>query len=86
MGLGAKVSVGPDWFVVQTSEGASSGTELDHSSCNDPFVLIEDLSALHAGVKATQGHFLCPLTVGWSKVESAFPSKPPPLPETSAAC
>ena len=63
-GLGAKVSVGPDWFVVQTSEGASSGTELDHSSCNDPFVLIEDLSALHAGVKATQGSFSLPFD-GW---------------------
>ena len=63
-GLGAKVSVGPDWFVVQTSEGASSGTELDHSSCNDPFVLIEDLSALHAGVKSTQGSFSLPFD-GW---------------------
>ena len=63
-GLGAKVSVGPDWFVVQTSEGASSGTELDHSSCNAPFVLIEDLSALHAGVKATQGSFSLPFD-GW---------------------
>ena len=63
-GLGAKVSVGPDWFVVQTSEGASSGTELEHSSCNDPFVLIEDLSALHAGVKATQGSFSLPFD-GW---------------------
>ena len=63
-GLGAKVSVGPDWFVVQTSEGASSGTELDHSSCNDTFVLIEDLSALHAGVKATQGSFSLPFD-GW---------------------
>ena len=63
-GLGAKVSVGPDWFVVQTSEGASSGTALDHSNCNDPFILIEDLSALHAGVKSTQGSFSLPFD-GW---------------------
>ena len=63
-GLGAKVSVGPDWFVVQTSEGSSSGSSLDHSSCKDAFVLIEDLSALHAGVKATQGSFSLPFD-GW---------------------
>ena len=63
-GLGAKVSVGPDWFVVQTSEGCSSGADLNHSSCADDFVLIEDLSALHAGVKATQGSFSLPFD-GW---------------------
>ena len=63
-GLGAKVSVGPDWFVVQTSEGCSSGADLDHSNCRDAFVLIEDLSALHAGVKATQGSFSLPFD-GW---------------------
>lgn len=63
-GLGAKVSVGPDWFVVKTTEGTSSGEQLDHSSCTDPYVLIEDLSALHAGVKATQGSFSLPFD-GW---------------------
>ena len=63
-GLGAKVSVGPDWFVVETSEGCSSGSSLDHSTCSDTFVLIEDLSALHAGVKATQGSFSLPFD-GW---------------------
>ena len=63
-GLGAKVSVGPDWFVVQTSEGCSSGSSLDYSTCSDTFVLIEDLSALHAGVKATQGSFSLPFD-GW---------------------
>ena len=63
-GLGAKVSVGPDWFVVQTSEGSSSGSSLNHTTCTDPFVLIEDLSALHAGVKATQGSFSLPFD-GW---------------------
>ena len=63
-GLGAKVSVGPDWFVVQTSEGSSSGSAMNHTTCTDPFVLIEDLSALHAGVKATQGSFSLPFD-GW---------------------
>ena len=63
-GLGAKVSVGPDWFVVKTSDGGSSGASLDHNSCSEPFVLIEDLSALHAGVKATQGSFSLPFD-GW---------------------
>ena len=63
-GLGAKVSVGPDWFVVSTTEGKSSGADLNHINENDPFVLIEDLSALHAGVKATQGSFSLPFD-GW---------------------
>ena len=63
-GLGAKVSVGPDWFVVNTADGMTSGHQLDHNNCTDPFVLIEDLSALHAGVKATQGSFSLPFD-GW---------------------
>ncbi|MAV11072.1 MAG: peptidase C69 [Synechococcus sp. MED850] len=63
-GLGAKVSVGADWFVVSTTAGQHSGTELDHRSAADPFVLIEDLSALHAGVKASQGSFSLPFD-GW---------------------
>jgi len=63
-GLGAKVSVGPDWFVVSRTEGASSGLDLDHTAHQDPFVLIEDLSALHAGVKASQGSFSLPFD-GW---------------------
>ena len=63
-GLGAKVSVGPDWFVVSRTEGASSGLDLDHKAHQDPFVLIEDLSALHAGVKASQGSFSLPFD-GW---------------------
>ena len=63
-GLGAKVSVGPDWFVVSRTEGVSSRLELDHTTHQDPFVLIEDLSALHAGVKASQGSFSLPFD-GW---------------------
>ncbi|MAS28672.1 MAG: peptidase C69 [Synechococcus sp. TMED187] len=64
-GLGAKVSVGPDWFEVSTSEGTTSGTtHLHHSSSLDTFVLIESLNALHAGVKASQGSFSLPFD-GW---------------------
>ena len=63
-GLGAKVSVGPDWFVVSSTEGRESGLTLDHRSESQPFVLIEDLSALHAGVKASQGSFSLPFD-GW---------------------
>ena len=64
-GLGAKVSVGPDWFEVSSSEGANSGAEhLDHRKETDTFVLVESLSALHAGVKASQGAFSLPFD-GW---------------------
>lgn len=64
-GLGAKVSVGPDWFEVGTSEGMSSGTShLHHARSTDTFVLIEGLNALHAGVKASQGSFSLPFD-GW---------------------
>ena len=63
-GLGAKVSVGPDWFEISTKSGSSSGASLDRRTEAEPFVLIEDLSALHAGVKATQGSFSLPFD-GW---------------------
>ena len=64
-GLGAKVSVGPDWFEVGTAEGTSSGTtHLHHATTSEPFVLIESLNALHAGVKASQGSFSLPFD-GW---------------------
>ncbi len=64
-GLGAKVSVGPDWFEVSSSEGSSQPAEqLDHRNSPDTFVLIESLNALHAGVKASQGAFSLPFD-GW---------------------
>ncbi len=64
-GLGAKVSVGPDWFEVSSSEGSSRPVEhLDHRNTRDTFVLIEGLNALHAGVKASQGAFSLPFD-GW---------------------
>ena len=64
-GLGAKVSVGPDWFEVSSSEGSNQpAAHLDHRNERDTFVLIESLNALHAGVKASQGAFSLPFD-GW---------------------
>ena len=64
-GLGAKVSVGPDWFEVSSSSGVSSAdSHLDNRNASEPFVLIESLNALHAGVKASQGAFSLPFD-GW---------------------
>jgi PmbA protein len=66
-GMGAKVSVGPDYFEVEpagstTASGGAAG--LDHRRHQGPLVLIDSLSALHAGVKASQGSFSLPFD-GW---------------------
>jgi len=64
-GLGAKVSVGPDWFEIGPTphaEGAQAG--LDQHRHGSPLVVIDSLSALHAGVKASQGSFSLPFD-GW---------------------
>ena len=64
-GLGAKVSVGADWLEVSRTTGKETEAEhLDHTKTGDTFVLIESLSALHAGVKASQGAFSLPFD-GW---------------------
>lgn len=64
-GLGAKVSVGPDWFEVHRSEGCRPPADhLDHRQTQDSFVMIESLNALHSGVKASQGSFSLPFD-GW---------------------
>ena len=64
-GMGAKVSVGPDWLEVSRTPSISTGADhLDHTATRDTFVLIESLSALHAGVKASQGAFSLPFD-GW---------------------
>ena len=64
-GMGAKVSVGPDWFEVSRTPAMNTGADhLDHTLTTDTFVLIESLSALHAGVKASQGAFSLPFD-GW---------------------
>ena len=71
-GLGAKVSVGPDWFVVGATPGVAGGEpHLDRFAAagrgaeeSRGIVVIDSLSALHAGVKASQGAFSLPFD-GW---------------------
>jgi PmbA protein len=64
-GLGAKVSVGPDWFEIGPSPGSGGGqTGLNRFQADQPLVWIDSLSALHAGVKASQGSFSLPFD-GW---------------------
>jgi PmbA protein len=67
-GMGAKVSVGPDYFEVGPAVGGDpqlGGQQgLDQHRHQGPLVLIDSLSALHAGVKASQGSFSLPFD-GW---------------------
>ena len=58
--LGAKVTLSPQWLDVEGRRGDSS---LSHQSSSG-VVLIDSLSALHAGVKASQGSFSLPFD-GW---------------------
>ena len=64
-GLGAKVSVSPDWLVVSKS---NSEMDKDQSLCvkntDKEYILIDELSAIHSGVKASQGSFSLPFD-GW---------------------
>jgi PmbA protein len=63
-GMGAKVSVGPDWFVVAPTPGSTGGDMQLNRHKADGVVWIDSLSALHAGVKASQGSFSLPFD-GW---------------------
>ncbi|MEA5423207.1 TldD/PmbA family protein [Synechococcus sp. CCY9202] len=64
-GMGAKVSVGPDWFEIGATPGSGGGQQgLNRFTAEDPIVWIDSLSALHAGVKASQGSFSLPFD-GW---------------------
>jgi PmbA protein len=71
-GMGSKVSVGPDWFEIGATPGSDSGEAgLDrfaasgHSAAEGRgLVVIDSLSALHAGVKSSQGSFSLPFD-GW---------------------
>ena len=64
-GLGSKVSVSPDWLVVEKSKNSSSLTEnLNHKNYLEKYIYIEELNAIHAGVKASQGSFSLPFD-GW---------------------
>jgi PmbA protein len=71
--MGAKVSVGPDWFEIGPTPGSQGGAEgLDRFASSGHgseeggggLVVIDSLSALHAGVKASQGAFSLPFD-GW---------------------
>ena len=64
-GLGAKVSVSPDWLVVSKCEGEKDQDEsLSIRTTLTEYILIDELSALHSGVKASQGSFSLPFD-GW---------------------
>ncbi len=64
-GLGAKVSVSPDWLVVsKSSSGMDTEPNLSINETRKEFILIDELSAIHSGVKASQGSFSLPFD-GW---------------------
>ena len=64
-GLGAKVSVSPDWLVVSKSQYPVDKDEsLSVKNTLKEYVLIDELSAIHSGVKASQGSFSLPFD-GW---------------------
>jgi len=64
-GLGAKVSVSPDWLVVSKSFSETDKDEsLNVKNTYKEYVQIDELSAIHSGVKASQGSFSLPFD-GW---------------------
>jgi len=70
--MGAKAGVSPNWFEVLPSPNpgdAASSASLDRqapaASGGAGLVVIESLSALHAGVKASQGSFSLPFDGWW---------------------
>ncbi len=64
-GLGAKVSVSPDWLVVSKSRcGMDTDPDLSIKETRKEYILIDELSAIHSGVKASQGSFSLPFD-GW---------------------
>jgi PmbA protein len=72
-GMGAKASVGPDWFEIGPTPGREDAAlGLDRFAPSGQgsaeggggLVVIDSLSALHAGVKASQGSFSLPFD-GW---------------------
>lgn len=63
-GLGAKVSVGSDWMEVLPASDEQCGDRSVSRSTGSTFVWIDSLSALHAGVQASQGSFSLPFN-GW---------------------
>ena len=64
-GLGSKVSVSTDWIVVERSEkNSSTNKDLNHKNYLGKYIYVEELNAIHAGVKASQGSFSLPFD-GW---------------------
>ena len=64
-GLGAKVSVNPDWLVIGKSNNeVDKDKSLNIKNTLKEYILIDELTALHSGVKATQGSFSLPFD-GW---------------------
>ncbi len=64
-GLGAKVSVSPDWLVVSKSKSEmDKNASLSIKETIKEYILIDELSAIHSGVKASQGSFSLPFD-GW---------------------
>ncbi len=64
-GLGAKVSVSPDWLVVgKCKNNLDKDHNLTIKNTLKEYILIDELSALHSGVKASQGSFSLPFD-GW---------------------
>ena len=64
-GLGSKVSVSPDWLIIEKSKkGSSLLSNLEYENYKGEFIYIEELNAIHAGVKASQGSFSLPFD-GW---------------------
>ena len=64
-GLGAKVSVSPDWLVISKSDSGNDKEErLSIKNTLKEFILIDELSAIHSGVKSSQGSFSLPFD-GW---------------------
>lgn len=59
--MGAKITVSPHFFHVYAGESAAQEYSLENA---DNVILIDDLSALHAGVQALQGSFSLPFD-GW---------------------
>ncbi|KGG13838.1 TldE/PmbA protein [Prochlorococcus sp. SS52] len=64
-GIGAKVSVSPDWPVIYKTKGETAKyPDLQFQHTKEEFVLVENLHALHAGIKSSQGSFSLPFD-GW---------------------
>ncbi|AUT02149.1 peptidase C69 [Nostoc sp. CENA543] len=59
--IGAKVSVGPNFYHVFAAQNAAQELSLETA---ENVILIDDLHALHAGVRALQGSFSLPFD-GW---------------------